>query len=374
MEIKIIDQEELNLIKEEWNGLLKRSGGDNVFLRWEWIHTWWDVFKEHRTLAILTAREEGRLVGVAPLYVDRTGPWGRRELRLCSDELYPDGLDIFIENGREKEVVGRIWSHILGGTFPWDVIVFDHLRKESLLLAERAFFGSYGHSFGSPVNCPYIKMTSDVDGYVRSHPELKRFSLKKKTERLIAQEHIAYKVIEDESALTKGLQDLFLIHDMRAKEKGITTNFTSIDVRRFHGELSRLFLKEKILRFHLLYDGNKAISAVYSFQYKNKVYCYQSGMDPEWKPLSAGMVVMNLAIERAFKDGLEEFDFLKGDEAYKTIWCDAVRQEMRLVVYGRTCRGVLGYAASKMRTALRRVKHVFDRVHPAWRPARNSLK
>jgi len=374
MDIKTISPKEFDFLKEEWNRLLSRSRSDNVFLRWEWIHTWWDVFNKKRSQFILTVREEGRLVGVAPFYIERTGVLGRRSIKLCSDELSPDGLDVFAEKGREKEVMRRVWSYVVDHASDWDVIVWDHLQKEAILLEESSVPGGYDHAAHSSVNCPYVKMIGDFDGYIRSRPHLKKFSLKKKAKQLFEVEHVTYKNVEDEASLAQALQGLFLLHDKRAKEKKIRTMFTSEDVKRFHNQLSRLFLQENILRLQLLYDGEKAVSAIYSFKYKNKIYCYQSGMDPDWKRLSAGMALFSLAIERAFAEGLAEFDFLKGDEGYKSLWCDAVRQETRLVVYNKSWRGFLASSTSKIKAVLRRVKHAFDGIQPAWSPARNSLK
>src|SRR5882672_10410258 len=96
-----IDQNEFDGLREEWNQLLSRSRCDNVFLRWEWMHTWWSVFKRNRKLFIWTARREGQLVGIAPFYIDRAGLFGPRFLRLCSEELSPDYLDIMAEAGQE---------------------------------------------------------------------------------------------------------------------------------------------------------------------------------------------------------------------------------------------------------------------------------
>jgi len=73
-------------------------------------------------------------------------------------------------------------------------------------------------------------------------------------------------------------------------------------------------------------------------------------------------------VEPGHRAGLQEdwkeFDFLKGDEGYKSLWCDAVRQESRLIVYNKRWRGSLARVRSKL-SLLSGVKHHFDRVRPA---------
>src|SRR5207302_569350 len=116
LQIKRIDQSEFDTMREEWNELLNQSASDSVFLRWEWMHTWWDIFKQKRRLLILTARSNGRLVGIAPFYIETAGLLRTRYLKLCSEELSPDYLDIIAEKGQETEVARDIVNYIIGCT------------------------------------------------------------------------------------------------------------------------------------------------------------------------------------------------------------------------------------------------------------------
>ena len=58
---------------QEWNNLLSGSISDTPFLRYEYQTAWW----EHRgggewpnaQLVLVTAREDGKLVGIAPLFL-----------------------------------------------------------------------------------------------------------------------------------------------------------------------------------------------------------------------------------------------------------------------------------------------------------------
>lgn len=369
MDIKRAGQEEFDLMKEEWNLLLGRSRSDTVFLRWEWIHAWWNVFREGKALLILTAREGGRLVGVAPFYIDRAGPWGKRVVKLCSDGLYPDGLDAFAAPELEKEVMQGFWGHLRAHAPGWDILQGDHLQESALLRREGAVFDGYVSESEATARSHHFKLGPDFDGYLLAHPQLKRFALKKKEKRVFEAENVVYKKVEDGASLSKGLGDLFMLHDKRAGDKHIKTAFTSESVKRFHAALAPLFLAAGILRLQLLYHGEEAISAIYAFKYRNKMYVYQSGMDPRWKHLSAGMVQISLLLQQAFAEGLEEFDFLKGDESYKNLWCDAVRGESRLLVYNRSWRGSLALAGRHLKAVVRRGKHALTGVRAPLSPA-----
>ncbi|MCU0861577.1 MAG: hypothetical protein MUE65_04590, partial [Methanomassiliicoccales archaeon] len=60
-------------MREEWTVLQRSCDEDDVFLTFEWLHGWWRSYGEGRRLRLVVAREEGRLVGVAPLMVSSIG-------------------------------------------------------------------------------------------------------------------------------------------------------------------------------------------------------------------------------------------------------------------------------------------------------------
>src|SRR5689334_4088250 len=136
LQISLLDKPQFDAIRGEWNALLDRSICDSVFLRWEWIHTWWDVFQQNKRLFILTARDENRLVGLAPFYIENTGSLSLRTIKFCSEELSPDYMDLVLDSGREDEVSREIVRSLQQQhAHEWDLIALDNLRAESTLLA-----------------------------------------------------------------------------------------------------------------------------------------------------------------------------------------------------------------------------------------------
>jgi len=360
LQIKLIDVPEFDGLRDEWNDLLRRSACDSVFLRWEWIHTWWNIFQQNKRLFILTARNDGRLCGIAPCYIDRTGLISLRTLKFCSEELSPDYMDMIAERGQEEGVVRGLVNDILRRAGEWDLIALDNLRAESSLLSDHALFRDYACTSRVSNHCPYIQIAGTFDDYYRPRPQLVSFGLKRKLKILLEEKKVTYQIVSDEEGLSKGLGALFDLHEKRRQLMKVQSNFLSPEVRQFHQELSRHFFKEQILSLHLLCDGEAAISAIYAFNYKNKISVFQTGFDPAWKKWSAGAALLYLCVQRAYQDGLREFDFLKGTEGYKSLWATAVRDEMRLTVYNRNLRGSLYHAMDNLKTALKGIKHALD--------------
>jgi len=64
-------------------------------------------------------------------------------------------------------------------------------------------------------------------------------------------------------------------------------------------------------------EGERA-AALYNLDYKDRIWVYNSGLDPvAFGHLSLGVVLTTKAIELAIEDGHAVFDFMRGNEEYK---------------------------------------------------------
>jgi CelD/BcsL family acetyltransferase involved in cellulose biosynthesis len=78
-------------------------------------------------------------------------------------------------------------------------------------------------------------------------------------------------------------------------------------------------------------DGEKAC-AYLNFDYDNKIWVYNSGLDRRFMDLSVGWVLLGYLLEWANQHKRAEFDFLRGDEDYKYKFGGQKRHVMRLTV------------------------------------------
>ncbi len=110
-------------LRPEWNALLRNSTADTPFLTYEWQKTWSDCLCScEGELHLLTVRDGGALLGIAPLFVlSEPGQDGgpRRLLRLIGSVDASDYLDLIAARGREREVLSACstrWSRRIRGT------------------------------------------------------------------------------------------------------------------------------------------------------------------------------------------------------------------------------------------------------------------
>src|SRR5438874_13150382 len=65
----ICDPARLSTLDGEWDELLARSASDTVFLTWDWLRTWYEVYGAEVEHCVVLFRVGVRLVAGAHLYI-----------------------------------------------------------------------------------------------------------------------------------------------------------------------------------------------------------------------------------------------------------------------------------------------------------------
>lgn len=76
--------------------------------------------------------------------------------------------------------------------------------------------------------------------------------------------------------------------------------------------------------------GDRTVAALFGFSDGATYYLYNSAYESELAEASPGIVLLTETIERLAAEGFKRFDFLKGDEAYKTRLGASLRQLYRI--------------------------------------------
>jgi CelD/BcsL family acetyltransferase involved in cellulose biosynthesis len=104
-------------------------------------------------------------------------------------------------------------------------------------------------------------------------------------------------------------------------------------------------------------------------------------MDPDWMRYGLGQVLIGNAIEQTVAAGHATFDFLRGDESYKSGWADRSRQNVTVRFFDRRAASLaarLGLQVSAgVRRAVRRSATLLSAALPeklrAW-PRPRSIR
>ena len=356
-----LSRDQFASLAPEWNKLLESTRANNPFLRWEWIESWRHAFEGQCKHYLLGVRDGNVWIAFAPFAVRRaeTRP-GFRILEFCgTTELYPDYMDIIAAPEHEREAVDNLCNFLRNNKQDWDFISFDNLLPDSVLLTHApAACPDWNTELRQTSACPVLDMDGTMEQFLGGHfRKKKRYNLKRQVRLLLEEQGCIVVKETDPARLDAALKDFLELHDRRAAAKKINSSIKGEQVRTFLRTVSRRFLDAGLLELWFLRKDGAPVSALYGFGLADRLYYYQSGVDPDWDRWSAGTVLLTKVIEYAFQEKFAVFDFLKGDEEYKQTWFTRVQPEYRLRLYRKDARGTLIYGGHRFISFCREVRN-----------------
>ena len=339
----IRNTEEFARLRDEWDALLATSASDCVFLTHEWLFTWWQHLGDGRDLAIITARDAGKLIGILPL-AGRTAQYARMMPRVAeflgSGIIGSDYLDAIIEKGREDEVLSEFGRELNS----WGLMLqLNQLRAQSCIVANlpRVLGQHQWIASETRINvCPFIDLSNQTwETYLASLSSSQRYSFNRKLRALEKSFSVRLDVVETEGEADSGLDTVIELHHKRWASRDESEAFQTPEFTAFHREFAGLAAKRGWLRLIILNLDNIPRAAIYGLRYGRTFSFYQSGFDPAYSKQSVGLVIMGLAIKQAIGEGACEYDLLHGEEEYKFHWARDRRDLGRIELYPPHVRG-----------------------------------
>jgi CelD/BcsL family acetyltransferase involved in cellulose biosynthesis len=321
----------------EWNGLLAESSVHVPFLRYEYLQTWWQTrgggeWPQDARLAIVTARENGRLVGIAPFFL---ASWeGVPTLLLVGSIEISDYLDLIARAEDLPRFASQLFEFLsqapeLAG---WKRIdLYNVLETSPVLGAFQAAAQDQGWACAIEQFRPAltIPLPGDWETYLAQIDKKQRHEVRRKMRRAQESEHaVRWYFVQDPAALESEI-DAFLELMSQDEEKA---RFLTPPMREnFRGTMRCAFEASCLHLSFLEIDGHKA-AAYLSMDYLNQLWVYNSGIDAKFIEFSPGWVLLGELLRWANENKRSAFDFMRGDEDYKIRFGAQTRHVMRVTV------------------------------------------
>lgn len=273
--------------------------GTSVFSTWEWARTWWSHFGRDRPLLLWTWRAGDDVAGIAPLYL-----WRNRPLRIArfvghgpADELGPicrpaarGDIAAGVRRALAESACDLLLAEQLPGDHRWDELLGGRtLRREAT---------------------PRLRWTGGWEDFLASRSANLRDQIRRRERRLRSEYRVRFRLTEDSDALVSDLDTLFRLHRaVRAR--------SDFGPERFHRDFAAIALERGWLRLWILELDDRPAAAWYGFRFGGVETYYQAGREPTFDSLSVGFVLLTHTIRAALEDGVIEYRFGRGDEAYK---------------------------------------------------------
>jgi CelD/BcsL family acetyltransferase involved in cellulose biosynthesis len=344
----------LQALAPDWNCVLAKSAGNNVFLTWEWVSTWWDVYGAGSQLHVVVVREpHGRIVGVAPLQrIRRNRVSGDTVMFIGSGgDVTPEYLDFIVEAGWEERVVPLVIDTLLGEPRIKEIDLQPLRDSLTTSILSKRFASRAGRVRELPgSSCPFMTLPASTELFRQSRSKNYRKKMREFEHRCEVSLKARLRLTTAPSELERDMETLKHLHI--ARWNGSSRAFRSREYSEFHRKFALLALERDWLRLYSLESGDRTMAMLYCFVYDQRYYFYQSGRDLSFTRDRVGLVLMHKVILEAIRERATIFDFLSGDEPYKYRWATGVTSGKR-VQYWRSGWGISSWrqrvaAISKM--------------------------
>jgi len=334
MKIEEIDNyNDFLALKDEWTNHLEKCN-HTVFSTWEWLSIWWKHFGKNKKLLILLAEDQEKLVGIAPLmyYVDKTFGLRTRKIQLIGTPQSDYGDFILVE--KKEQCLTAFVNYILNKPYEsWDCIELKDIPENSETPVLLQKIGKIVTVANIRVihECPYLPVPASVSELINSLSGKFKKNLRRSQKQL--EQNCKLKFIDYSSPklCLEGMKNLFELHQKRWTACGELGVFTDQVVRDFHLNIAESFSRKGWLGLYAMLTNDEIVACLYGFKYQSKFYYYLSGMNPFYSKYGPGNLLIFFVLQKCINEGLKEFDFLRGEEEYKTRWTSLSRKNFDVV-------------------------------------------
>jgi len=302
-------QESLDNFASCWSRPARRLEWNLPFTLPAWLKVWWQELGCGVKLYLLSVRQQEEIIGIAPLLA------GEQRASFIGSADVCDYLDFVVVPGEEKNFFDTLLDHLREKGIGH--LGLGPLRPESTVLTHLA---GIARNRGYKVICQpedvslELELPSTWEEYLTALDRKQRHELRRKLRRLSEAGKVDYLSVKDRAGIDNAM-DIFL--KMFAESRQDKASFLTDQMESFFRSLADSMAQVGLLRLDMLELDAVPMAMVMCFDYNDCVYLYNSGYDPRYNSLSAGLLCKALCIQKSIQEGRKRFDFLKGDEAYK---------------------------------------------------------
>jgi CelD/BcsL family acetyltransferase involved in cellulose biosynthesis len=333
--------EMLENLREDWTSLLPGASLNNLFLTWEWIHSWRCTMMDQSEIPfIVTAREDKRLIGLAPMVLVRHRILGNHLQFIGQSHSYH--LGFIARKGSEERVYGALWDYMLdNGTIRCQTIEFLHMEEDAIfesVLKRQADKRGLILKRSIQNTCKVIDLPGSYDAYLKSgissyklRRDLRRYFRRLKKECTVDFRNV------DSVDFPKYWVELLNLHRQQMLSKGARSVLMDTSFPYHLQQVAEAFQEKQTLRLAILILNHETAAIILGIIYNRVFYALTMGLNPciihthPW--LNVCVLSNTLCIKTAIENGCKQYDFLGGHHDYKYRMGGRDRAGIRIKIY-----------------------------------------
>jgi CelD/BcsL family acetyltransferase involved in cellulose biosynthesis len=307
--MSMISEEALKNLNLYWHDEKQRLNWPSIFVLPPWLEAWSQIFGSEKDNYINIVRENDNIIGIAPLRIkDNTA-------RFIGDIDVCDYLDFIVAAGKEEGFFNTLLDELVKkGIRQLDL---QHVRPDSITIRD---FIPVANARGYEVITTQEDVNVEMDlpsaweEYLETLSTKQRHEVRRKLRRLQEAGNLELRFITDTASVSGAMDTFFKMFVDSRRDKA---EFLTEKREKYFRLLTANMAEAGLLRLGVLELDKKPVAQIICFDYHNCMYLYNSGYNPDYVSLSAGLISKILAIKDCIEKGKRKFDFLKGAEIYK---------------------------------------------------------
>ncbi|MCS7010058.1 MAG: GNAT family N-acetyltransferase [Anaerolineales bacterium] len=330
---------ELLHLERRWEELAALDRRDGFFRTPRWYHAWMrHIRPDARPFVPVVLEDDGSVIGLAPLCLLKfrdlgfsldAVSWGGREV------VSGDYLDVVAPQEQKSEVCRAILEFLWRHSSRWNLLALGELLEDSDVYRAVETFGKRAgvelHRQEERI-CPYIALPDNFDTYLRTLSSSTRYNIRRRMREVEKQGGcVTCHTLPHE--LQTHLDTLIRLHLARWRQQHLPGTLSRPGFREFLLDICGAPCQVHQVRLYLLCQDGQAVAALLAFAFGDSLLYYQAGWDPS-SPLashSPALVLMAQSIRDANAHKMVYYDFLRGDESYKSHWTKTYRTTATLL-------------------------------------------
>lgn len=341
LSVEQVSEDRLADIWETCTTLARTMAYPSFFCSGDWLAAVDSQRTPDERPVVLVVKEKGNPIAVLPL-VSTSNIIGGRDLHYLGAAFYPDPLGIICSPDDRGRVVAAIKQY-LAAISHWNRLVLTFILEDEL------------QTWGVPGNQislePYKVLNTGFEGMFKQFKNKKRYNLRSMYCKTV-EAGAEFTKASDAGSKQELLDALLHLHAKRAGERRIESTFVGPRVQYLHRWLAAH--SDKGVFYAIVVQGNP-IAVLYGFEFAQRFFYYQIAHDPAFGHWSPGTVLLMYVLEDCCSKGLQEFNFLQGDEGYKRAWTTEARPLYQAIMYRRNWRGKLLQCGQHAKTMLKNI-------------------
>jgi CelD/BcsL family acetyltransferase involved in cellulose biosynthesis len=294
-------------LRRDWDGLCRKSPARVLFSSPSWCEVWWRHFGEGSELYLGAVTEEKHIIGIAPLRL-KDGV-----LHFIGSDNVCDFLDFIVEPGKEDIFFTALHGHLEqtdNKTLDLAPLLPDSTAHKWIATMETGSVKEAGCTEDDVTVA--LDLPPDLPSYLALLDSKQRHEILRKERKLLKEGEVAYEVKAQAAA-----EEVEVFLDFFRESREDKNRFLTPGMESFFRDIIASAARDHALRLGILKLNQVHIAATLCFDYHDETYLYNSGYNPAYRPLSAGLLSKYYSIKDSIHKGKRRYDFLRGAERYK---------------------------------------------------------